>query len=75
MAIITAAALSVLGQVSGASAATSGVAAATPGELTAICDDLFADVYAPPSGEPLAASGRCSKSRDYGLIVVDVTRR
>jgi len=55
MVIITAAALPVLGHVSGASAATTGVAAATPGELTAICDDLFAGVYAPPSGEPLAA--------------------
>jgi subtilisin family serine protease len=53
--IMTAAAVCVLGQVSGAAASPSRVNAATPAELTGICEDLFAGVYARPSTEPLAA--------------------
>ena len=37
-----------------ASASPAGVSAASPVELTAICEDLFAGVYATPSSEPLA---------------------
>ena len=37
-----------------AAASPSGVTAASPAELTAICEDLFAGVYETPSSEPLA---------------------
>jgi subtilisin family serine protease len=52
--LVTAAVLCLSGLVSGASASPAGVTAASPAELTAICEDLFAGVYETPSSEPLA---------------------
>jgi len=52
IAVVTA--LSVFGQPPGSSAAPATVAAATPAEVTAICEDLFSGVYDVPSSEPLA---------------------
>jgi subtilisin family serine protease len=43
-----------LSVVPAASASPAGVSAASPAELTAICEDLFAGVYETPSSEPLA---------------------
>jgi subtilisin family serine protease len=54
LALISTATLCLAGQASAAAAPT-GVTAATPGELLAICEDLFGDVYDTPSTEPLAA--------------------
>src|SRR5829696_7807789 len=54
LALLTAVGLSLSGLVSVAAASPSGVTAATPPELTAICEDLFAGVYEAPSSEPLA---------------------
>ena len=50
--LMTAAVLCVSGLVSVAAASPAGVTAATPAELTAICEDLFAGVYQTPSSEP-----------------------
>jgi subtilisin family serine protease len=55
LALISAATLCLAGQVTVATAAPTGVTAATPAELLAICEDLFGDVYDTPSTEPLAA--------------------
>src|SRR5215218_10718819 len=52
--LMTAAVLCVSGLVSVATASPAGVTAATPAELTTICEDLFAGVYETPSSEPLA---------------------
>src|SRR5215217_937321 len=54
LALLTAVELSLSGLVSVAAASPSGVSAATPPELTAICEDLFGGVYETPSSEPLA---------------------
>ncbi|GAA1553705.1 S8 family serine peptidase [Kribbella sancticallisti] len=53
-----------------ASATSSRVTAATPGELTAICEDLFGDVYAAPSAEPLAVC-----QWDMAIIDADASTR
>lgn len=52
--IVAVAALSVFGQGPGSFAAPAAVDAATPAEVTAICEDVFGDVYETPSSEPLA---------------------
>ncbi len=51
-AVVVAAAVFVIAPV--AQAGPSRTAAIPSGQAAAICDDLFGDVYAPPSGEPLA---------------------
>src|SRR5215216_134712 len=53
--IVAVAALSVFGQGPGSFAAPAAVDVATPAEVTAICEDVFGDVYETPSSEPLAA--------------------
>src|SRR6185436_15810204 len=55
---------------SAASSAPTGVTAATAGELTGICDDLFGDVYDTPSGEPLAVC-----QWDMAVIDADASAR
>jgi hypothetical protein len=52
-ALVTTALLS-MALASAASPTPAGVTAASAGELTGICDDLFGDVYDPASSEPLA---------------------
>jgi subtilisin family serine protease len=52
--IVAVAALSVFGQAPGSFASPASVDAATPAEVTAICEDLFGGVYDTPSSEPLA---------------------
>lgn len=52
--IVAVAALSVFGQAPGSFASPAAVDAATPAEVTAICEDLFGGVYDTPSSEPLA---------------------
>src|SRR5829696_2681375 len=52
--IVAVAALSVFGQAPGSFASPATVDAATPAEVTAICEDLFGGVYDTPSSEPLA---------------------
>jgi len=65
--IFSAATLCFAGQAPMASAK---VTAATPGELTAICDDLFGGVFDTPSAEPLAAC-----QWDMAIIDADATAR
>ena len=69
-AIVAAVTLCVAGQVPWASASSTSVTAATPGEVTAICQDLFGGVYATPSSEPLAAC-----QWDMAVIDADQTAR
>jgi hypothetical protein len=52
--IIAVATLSVFGQGHDSFASPAAVDAATPAEVTAICEDLFGGVYDTPSSEPLA---------------------
>src|SRR5215217_5242453 len=55
-----------LSVVPAASASPAGVSAASPAELTAICEDLFAGVYATPSSEPLAVC-------QWDMALIDAT--
>jgi subtilisin family serine protease len=70
LALISAATLCLAGQVSIAAASPTGVTAATPGELSAICEDLFGDVYETPSTEPLAGC-----QWDMAIIDADASAR
>jgi subtilisin family serine protease len=64
--LLTAAVLCLSGLVSVAAASPAGVTAATPAELTAICQDLFAGVYETPSSEPLAVC-------QWDMALIDAT--
>ena len=66
LALLMAVGLSLSGLVSVAAASPSGVSAATPPELTAICEDLFAGVYETPSSEPLAVC-------QWDMALIDAT--
>jgi lantibiotic leader peptide-processing serine protease len=65
LALVTATVLC-LSVVPAASASPAGVSAASPAELTAICEDLFAGVYETPSSEPLAVC-------QWDMALIDAT--